>query len=212
MARKTKGGRYWQMINIGARFRQRRVATWSSPASLSNQRVALGLSAGTANPYGEVRADHFVGVRTSTAWSRLSSGNYWKTGFRILQATPDGEFIKMSGSLTTMRVAPLEDSTASAWYLRLTRFDGPAVLVEAFLPSGGDSPSENEFVEQMYRARWTSSVGNHSTYAQYDITFPLDEASLGYLDSYNFYSSLPDHVAGRLRGIDLLSVRTVQLA
>jgi hypothetical protein len=191
--------------------RQRRVARWDSPPSLNaTRKVAFGVGSGSDAPYGTASPTYFVGLKTFSAWVRHDQGNYWNVGWTVVTASPGSESTH-DNNFNTLRVSTDEEELCTSWYFRAVRVGAFAARLEIFTPQGPDAPTEDEFVTQMARSKWTRSVGNHSSYVQSDFTLGLNEASLGYLDAFNFYSNLQNFVSGRLRAATLVTVRAVQL-
>lgn len=83
--------------------------------------------------------------------------------------------------------------------------------LDLFLPEGRNVPSEDDFLMQMERDKWKTSVNNHDTYREESIQISVNEASLGSLDSVNLFSTIPDYVARQLKGIQWVSVKALRL-
>lgn len=208
-ARTMEIGHEWTVLNLGVRFRQARALAWANPATLSGL-VGFGLCHGTEQPYGEVEPKHFVGLKSAGSWARLSGRNWWQTGWNIFTCLAGEDLSHGSGSDGTLRVSETEDEQATAWYLRFTK-DGGTIRVEAFLPTGLNSPTEFDFLMQLDREKWNRSVNNHESYREFALEADFDEDLFGRLDSVNVFSTLPHFVSNQLRSIEWLSVRAVRI-
>lgn len=156
-------------------------------------------------------AQYALGLRTSGSWTRDGLTNWWETGWEIVASKPSGTETLASGTGATMRVSAPGDDGATAWYARLTRLDWGQMRLEAFLPTGQDSPNLFDFEVQMDRRVWKPSVNEHSTYRQTTLIFDHQEASLGTLDSMNIFSNLAYSVSQELRAVEWLAVKAVRL-
>lgn len=210
-ARKLLIDRYWTKLNVGVFFRQRRRATWNWPTTLAGRKVAFGLCSGTASPYGVASPTHFIGVRTNTPWTRLTTSNWWTTGWKLITHAGSTETVHTSGSDGTMRVSSASDWRASAWYLRFTRTSATDIKLELFVPTGRNEPTQFDFEEQLDRSTYQVNVNNHSQYAAYSATFTHNEVGLGYLNAFNICSDLDDIETAELGGVEWLDVKAVMI-
>lgn len=201
-------GTNWTILNLGIRLRQARDGQWINPATL-NKHFAFGLCTGTAKPYGSAEPHHFLGVRSRSNWTRVQALNWWQVGWNIFQSARTEEWDHATGIDGTLRVSRDEDAYASAWYLRYTK-KGGTITVDLFLPTGINTPTEDDFLMQMDRERWNPSVNNHDTYRQFSAEVPFD-LGLGELDSVNIFGEPQNFVSNQLRGMEWLSVRAVRI-
>ena len=154
---------------------------------------------------------HFVGLRTQASWTRDGVGNFWRTGWELVDSSSRYTDICASGDGATLRVAEPTDDGATAWYFRIER-DGGQLVVTAFLPDGDDTPSQLDFETQMYRDVWKRSVNRHSTYRETVLRVDNKEGILGELDSMNLFSNIRYAPSEQLRGIEFLAAMVLRLS
>lgn len=210
--RKLEVGSNWNVLNVGIRFRQSRIQTWSGPSDLNGFTVGFGLCSGTVSPYGTSDPDHFVGVRSRVEpWTRDGSRNWWNTGWNLFKSESGAGVTSIaSGSFGTLRVSVPTETISSAWYLRFTRSE-LTMKVDVFMPDSRDTPDEFDFEQQLERAKWLPSVNRHGSYQEFSLPISVNESSFGELDSVNLFSDIPNFVSSDLRGIEWVSVRAVRL-
>jgi len=112
-----------------------------------------------------------------------------------------------TGTYGTLRVSVETDVIASAWYLRITREDENRGLIELFVPSGRDTPTEQDFERQLKREVWNTSVPRHTSYREMTVRTDLNEAAYGALNAFNMFTDIENYVATDLAGIQWVSTR-----
>lgn len=169
------------------------------------------MCSGIIAPYGTATPSNFVGMTSSPNGDRTSVANWWECDCSVITADPSGETVISSGGSNVLRVSEPSDGLCSAWYIRFAKTDD-GITMTLFLPSGQDSPTESDFDRQLARSVFSKYINNHSSYRETVVEVPpIDEDSLGFLDTVNIFSSIKNYASSELRGIEFLSVKTFMI-
>ncbi len=226
-ARKFEFGSTWTKLNVGFRFKQKRV--FDAPASQPGAEFYFGLCAATTNPIGATTPDHFVGITTGVAtWlPHAESSAAFRVGYKVVSVVDGTETSRGSSTAVTdnspgmiMSNDPTFD-TFCVWYLQIEKVAGPQIKVTPFIPKISDinigtgiTVSEDEFFVQMVNSTFSTSESGHSAYiAVSPLTWSIDEATNGYLDSFCYSNNMADitDYPGGASAMIVNSVRVLRL-
>ena len=187
-------------------------AVWNWPLTLASRSMGFGLCSGTASPYGVASPANFIGMKTAATWNRLNLSQYWTVGWQLITRRAATETVITSGADGTLRVGGATEWQQSAWYLRFRRAGTSAIGVQLFLPTGPDPVDFKDFDKQMRLTNYSTSVNRHSGFSQVaSVTIDPQEATYGYLDTFNIFSNPPVETTAELSGVEWCEVKAVLL-